>query len=240
LKVTRTAALVAMAACLALPAAAQAKTKTMLMGPPPATAKTLGEQTWANAYFPSTLTINAGDSVKFTAAGFHTVNIPPRGKADLLPIFAPAGEKVANATDAAGAAFWFNGQDNLGFNPELVASNFGKKITYTGAKRVESGLPLAPNPKPMTVKFTKAGSHGQGPRQGRQGADGLPGPRRAQEAGRRRDQDRQAARERRAAAVHRLPRRRRQGRHGVPRHGAGHAERARRLDREVPDVQGQL
>jgi plastocyanin len=155
----RTAAMIAVAAGLALPAAAQAKTKTMLMGPPPATQKTLGEQTWVNAYFPSTLTIAAGDSVKFTPAGFHTANIPPKGGPGLLPIFAPNGTKVENAADAAGAAFWFNGQDNLGFNPELLASQFGKKLSYTGAKRVQSGLPLAPRPKPMTVKFTKAGNY---------------------------------------------------------------------------------
>jgi plastocyanin len=155
----RTAAVVAVAAGLALPAAAQAKTKTMLMGSPPATTQALGEQTTANAYFPSTLTINAGDSVKFTAAGFHTANLAPRGGPGILPIFAPNGTKVADNADAAGTAFWFNGQDNVGFNPELLAANFGKKLTYTGAKRVESGLPLAPNPKPMTVKFTKAGTY---------------------------------------------------------------------------------
>lgn len=155
----RTAAVLAVAAGLALPAAAHAKTKTVLMGAQPATAKKLGEQTTTNAFFPSKVTIAAGDSVKFAPAGFHTLNIPPKGGPAILPIFAPNGTKVEGSNDAAGAPFWFNGQDNMAFNPELLASSFGKKVTYTGAKRVESGLPLAPNPKPVTVKFTKAGTY---------------------------------------------------------------------------------
>ncbi len=32
-------------------------------------------------------------------------------------------------------------------------------MTYTGAKRVESGLPLADKPKPFTVKFLKTGTY---------------------------------------------------------------------------------
>jgi plastocyanin len=154
------AAVATMAAGLALPAAAQAKTKDVLMGPPPATAKKLGDTVTANAYFPNTVTINVGDSVKFAAAGFHTLDIPNKGGDDTLTLFAPNGTKVADAKDANGAPFWFNGQDNLGFNPPLVTSSaFGKKLTYTGAKRIESGLPLAPKPKPVTVKFTKAGTY---------------------------------------------------------------------------------
>src|SRR6202008_1309506 len=34
-----------------------------------------------------------------------------------------------------------------------------KKVTYTGAKRVESGAPLSQKPKAFTVKFTKAGTY---------------------------------------------------------------------------------
>jgi plastocyanin len=148
-----------MAAGLAVPAAAQAKTKSMRMGPPAAAAKKLQAQgVDANAYFPSKLTINVGDSVSFVPGGFHTVDIPNKGGDDMLPAFAPNGSKVAGATDAAGAAFWFNGQDNLGFNPPLLAMAFGKKLTYNGKKRIESGLPLAPKPKPLTVKFTKTGT----------------------------------------------------------------------------------
>ena len=59
--------------------------------------------------------------------------------------------------DAAGAAFWFNGQPALGINPLLLKSNFGKTLKYTGAKAVNSGLPLANRPKPFKVRFPRAG-----------------------------------------------------------------------------------
>jgi plastocyanin len=154
----RTAAAASAAVALLVPAAAQAKTKEMYVGPPLATAKKLGQTTTANAFFPSKLTVNVGDSVSFVPAGFHTVDLPKKGDGPLQLIL-PTGQKVAGAVDAAGAAFWFNGQDALSLNPGFAAVNaFGKKFTYTGAKQVESGLPASEKAKPMTVKFTKAGS----------------------------------------------------------------------------------
>ena len=153
----RSVAIASAAAVLVLPAAAQAKTKSMLMGPPAKTQKTLGQATMVNAFFPSRLTINVGDTVKFVPAGFHTAGIPKKG-GGALPLFVPNGEQVANAADAAGAAFWFNGQAALGLNPAFMQPAFGKSFTYDGSKGIESGLPLAPKPKPMSVKFTKTGS----------------------------------------------------------------------------------
>ncbi len=145
---------------LALPAAAQAKTKTVLMGTPPAASKQLQKSgVDVNAYFPETVTVNVGDSVTFAPVGFHSLDIPNKGGADVLGLFAPTGTKISGSLDAAGSPFWFNGQDNLAFSPALAGvSGFGKKFVYTGAKRIESGLPLAAKPKPVTVKFTKAGS----------------------------------------------------------------------------------
>lgn len=148
----------AAAITLAVPAAAQAKTKDVSVGAPAATAKKLGELVTTNAFYPSKLTVNAGDSVRFVPAGFHNVDIPKQGGTG-IPFIVPTGQKVAGSLDAAGAPFWFNGQDAMSLNPELFgAAGYGKKFTYTGAKAVNSGLP-AENPKPMTVKFTKAGSY---------------------------------------------------------------------------------
>jgi plastocyanin len=153
----RTVAIASAAVALLAPAAAQAKTKEMYAGPPVATAKKLGEPTTVNAFFPSKLTVNVGDSVSFIPAGFHTVNLPKKGTS-ALPLIVPTGQKVAGAVDAAGAPFWFNGQDGLSLNGKFAAvSAFGKKFTFTGAKQVESGLP-GEKAKPMTVKFTKAGT----------------------------------------------------------------------------------
>ncbi|MBE2318806.1 hypothetical protein DVA67_022715 [Solirubrobacter sp. CPCC 204708] len=143
---------------LAVPAMAQAKTKEMYVGSPPATTKKLGEATVANAFFPSKLTVAAGDSVKFVPAGFHNVHVPKKGEG-AAPFLIPSGQKVAGLNDAAGAPFWFNGQDAMGLNPAVVAAaGFGKKFTYTGAEAIQSGLP-SEKAKPMTVKFSKAGRY---------------------------------------------------------------------------------
>lgn len=147
----------AAAITLVVPAMAQAKTKEMSVGAPSATAKKLGETTTSNAFYPSKLTVAAGDSVRFTPAGFHNVHVPAKGKG-LMPFIVPTGQKVAGSNDAAGAAFWFNGQDAMSLNPGFLAPGYGKKFTYTGAKDVNSGLP-GEKPKPMTVKFTKAGTY---------------------------------------------------------------------------------
>ena len=91
-----------------------------------------------NDFFPHGTTIHVGDSVKFVPTGFHTVDFPAKGGKP-LGLIAPAGT-TSGVLDAAGAPFWFNGQPTLGFTPALGPPGlYGKKVTYTGAKRVESG-----------------------------------------------------------------------------------------------------
>jgi plastocyanin len=128
------------------------------MGTPPSTSKSLQKfGADVNAFFPSTTTIHVGDSVRFLPVGFHNLDLPKTGGKPTA-LFAPKGT-LAGVNDPAGAAFWFNGQANLQFNfPALAPAGFGKKFTYTGAKSVQSGLPVAPKPKPVTVKFAKSGS----------------------------------------------------------------------------------
>jgi plastocyanin len=140
------------------PVAAQAKTKEVYMGTPPKYQKDFMKYgVDINDFFLHTVTINVNDTVSFEPSGFHTVDIPQKGGKSLA-LFSPTGQKIAGVTDAAGAPFWFNGQDQLGFTPALLKSAFGKKLTYSGKKRVESGLPLANKPKPVKVKFSKAGT----------------------------------------------------------------------------------
>jgi plastocyanin len=144
---------------LALPATAGAATKSVNMGTPLKAQKQINKyQSDANAFFPTSITIHAGDSVSFVPTGFHNVDIPAKGgkPAALLA----TGATVSGSLDAAGSPFWFNGAvPSVGFNPEVVVGALGKKVTYTGAKAIQSGLPLASKPKPMTVKFPKAGSY---------------------------------------------------------------------------------
>ena len=145
------------AAALAAPAAAGAATKTVTMGMTPKQGKVLQRQlaSDANQFFPRNVTVNAGDTVTFLPFGFHNADFPKRG-GDPLSLIAP-GAATSGVVDAAGAAFWFNGQPALGINPPLLKSNFGKTLKYTGAKAVNSGLPLANRPKPFKVRFPRAG-----------------------------------------------------------------------------------
>jgi len=143
---------------LALPSAAQGAEKTVDMGLPLASQRTF-QRTGSdvNDFFPHTATIHVGDTVRFVPTGFHTVDLPGR-RTRKLPLVTPIGQKVANALDAAGAPFFFNGADALGFNRQLLRSNFGRRFSYTGARAVNSGLPLTERPRPMTVRFRRAGT----------------------------------------------------------------------------------
>jgi plastocyanin len=163
-KRVRMTAAIAAAAALALPAAASAATKVVGMGPAGKDAKALNKLTKnhdadfldVNAFFPRGTTIHVGDRIRFLPRGFHTVDLPARGGSPTA-LFAPTGAKE-NQADAAGHPFWWNGLDVLSFNPALFSGGFGKKLTYTGAKAINTGLPLGPA-KPMTVKFSKAGTY---------------------------------------------------------------------------------
>ena len=156
---TKAIALAVGAAAMLPAAAAEAKTKSVFMGVPPSAAKQFQSQgIEVNDFFPHGIKVHVGDSVKFLPVGFHSADLIPKGGAP-LPLITPTGDKIAGAQDAAGQPFWFNGQDNLNLNGELFgSSNFGKKLSYNGSSRVESGAPLEESPKPMTVKFTKKGS----------------------------------------------------------------------------------
>jgi plastocyanin len=142
---------------LAAPAVADAATKTVTMGVTPQQGKVMQQQlsSDANQFFPRNITIRAGDAVRFLPFGFHNADFPRRG-GDALPLVAP-GAPSSGQVDAAGAPFWFNGQPIVGLNPALLQSNFGKTLRYTGAKAVNSGLPLADRPKPFKVRFPRPG-----------------------------------------------------------------------------------
>jgi plastocyanin len=156
----RRAALLAAAAMALIPAAAaDAKPKSVGMGLAPK-ASTEFQNKYSsdvNAFFPSKVTIRKGGKVRFKPLGFHTLDMPPGG-GTALPLFTPQGQ-ITGATDANGAPFWFNGQGNQQFNPALLVDNFGKSFKRQGNARIESGLPLAATPKPVTVKFTKKGTY---------------------------------------------------------------------------------
>jgi plastocyanin len=140
------------------PTVAGAAQKDVSLGPPRAAQKAL-QRTLSdvNDFFPHVVTVHAGDTVRFVPNGFHTVDLPGR-RTRQLPLIIPLGQPIAGSLDALGAPFWFNGQSQLGFNPTLLPSAFGKRRAYTGASAVLSGLPLSNRPQPMTVRFSRTGT----------------------------------------------------------------------------------
>lgn len=155
---TRTVALAgAVAVSIALPGVADARTKSVDMGLPPGAGERfqkLGVD--VNDFFPHGVTIHVGDQVRFVPTGFHSFDLPPSGGGP-VPLVSPTGQSVSGANDAAGLPFWFNARDQLGFTRSLGRGSFGKRLTYNGTARRTSGLPLGPRPKPVRVRFTKAG-----------------------------------------------------------------------------------
>lgn len=151
------AACAGLAALLALPALAQARTQIVWAGGPPDFQTQLGRvySAEANDFFPRTATIHAGDSIEWKgmSINFHSIDLPGRSGAD-LPLITPTGTLVSGVKDAAGNPFWFNGLPNVGFNPQLLAPLDAS--TYDGTERVDSGLPFGP-PSDFRVTFTKPG-----------------------------------------------------------------------------------
>jgi plastocyanin len=175
----------AAALTLAFPVAAQAKVKVVTEGLPIKEQSKFLNTVGANGatlqadaidYFPHTVTIHVGDSVKFEPTAFRNIDIPAlkHGKQQkpltLLQTTLPA--TVQGDLDAAGQPFWFNGAlPNVFFNKKIVPPNptvdysFTKKpgktvkVTYTGKKEIASDIPFNAGPPSPQVKFTRAGTY---------------------------------------------------------------------------------
>ena len=185
----------------------------MSVGPPLATAKKLGEATHRQRLLP----VQAeGQRRRFgdVRPGRLPHRQPPEeGRRTARRSSSRPGRRSRASLDAAGAAFWFNGQDALSLNPAFAAVAPTARSSPTPAPSRSSPACPREKPKPMTVKFTKAGTYkvycdihpgmeaiGQGRQEGRDGPDGQAGRGRGQEAGRRRRQGRQGPREDRTRA----------------------------------------
>jgi plastocyanin len=145
---------------LAIPGIASAAAKTVSAGPPlkktPAGVPKDGD---VNQFFPSAISVRAGDSVKFVVAGFHLINFPKKGAA-APPLAVPdPAHPATNVLDVAGAPYWFNGQ-GIPVIPAVVGLGTGSGKSYTGSQELGSGFPAGNGPpKPFVVKFPKAGSY---------------------------------------------------------------------------------
>jgi plastocyanin len=145
--------LATLAVALTPAAAAQAAGKTVSAGPHKQV-KNAPEAGDVNAYFPAKIKVAKGGTVTFKINGFHDVYF---GKAPGL--VAPDPAHPIDQKDAAGNAFWFNGQPRLTVNGSLFAKLGDGKVD--GTKSVDaSGLPPDEGaPPPFKVKFTKVGTY---------------------------------------------------------------------------------
>jgi plastocyanin len=154
-------ALAAVATCgLALPAAASAATKTVGLGPAPKQAPAGAPKDGdLNQFFPSSVTVHAGDSVKFQPFKFHLVNFPKAGEAPPPLASLDTTHPIADVKDAAGQPYWFNGLGTPVI-PAVVSLGTGSGKAYDGTQELGSGFPAGDGPpKPFVVKFPKAGSY---------------------------------------------------------------------------------
>jgi plastocyanin len=151
--VTATAVTVA----LAVPAAADAATKTVSAGPFAKQAKFQAASGDGNAYYRKSITIHKGDKVTWEFNGFHSVTFVPKDDAAPGLILPDTQTKVSGSVDAAGRPFWFNGEPNILLNELAAFPQGGKK--FKPAVLTSSGLPLDEGPPaPYTLKFPKTGS----------------------------------------------------------------------------------
>ncbi|MFN8124812.1 MAG: plastocyanin/azurin family copper-binding protein [Thermoleophilia bacterium] len=109
------------------------------------------------AYYPKVMTVRAGDRVRFTVLGFHTVTFVPKGKST-PGILVPTGATAPATNDPAGAPYWWGaaGVPLFGINPSAAAPS--KSLVVTGTRVVSSGFPTGRKFTP-TFTFPKPGTY---------------------------------------------------------------------------------
>lgn len=104
--------------------------------------------TTVNKFMPKRLVINAGDSITFSSASFHTVTYLFRQRPPGLIIPDPAKGTYSDINDQADNPFYFNGLPKLIYNPVAFAPIGRRQIA--GNAPVSSGVLAPAGPK---VKF---------------------------------------------------------------------------------------
>jgi plastocyanin len=115
-------------------------------------------QTTLDSFFPTKVTIAAGDSITFSSATFHSVAYGLKPPAFLLPD--PAKGKYAALSDAANDPFYFVGKAKAIYNGQAFGP-FGPKTITPGTPTSSGALsPNGPKAKPVTFtySFPKAGT----------------------------------------------------------------------------------
>jgi plastocyanin len=116
------------------------------------------KQTSLNQFFPGRLTIAAGDSVTFSAVGFHNV-VHLAGTRNPPDVLLPKGQVYEGIEDAAGQPFHFDGQQKFIYNAPKFSPAGPKRITRSTP--TNSGLLPAMSfkkPTKVTYAFPQAGT----------------------------------------------------------------------------------
>lgn len=157
---TRALAGLALAGALTAPAAAQAATKDVYAGPPATKPpKNLPRDGHIARFFPSKVTVRAGDAVRFHRTACPQVSVTAASAAAPGFVIPSAQHPVKGAKDGAGATAWFEGLPNFVANPAVFAPT-RSGAAFRGGKAISSGMPEGRGaPKPWTVRFTRQGTY---------------------------------------------------------------------------------
>ncbi len=140
--------------------AAQGATKEVAAGPSSAALRALGPKGFpADAEFDlfarRTITIHAGDRVRWRINGSHTVTFLNRHRRP-GQLIADLKVRVSGVDDAAGIPFWFNGKPTVLSNPDVLLSRGGGAFERT--RVLSSGLALgSTRSRGYTLRFPKPG-----------------------------------------------------------------------------------
>jgi len=155
------AALVVAAALVTLvvPASAMARTVDAWAGSPGKAPSGTPKSAELNLFFPATLRIHAGDSVRFRNNEFHTATFLGKGaKAAALFTPDPTGATYSGINDAQGNPFYFDGKTKFIYN--LAAFGPAGSTTIGDGKTHSSGAYGKPLGRAsVTFRFPKAGSY---------------------------------------------------------------------------------
>jgi plastocyanin len=144
---------------LMVPASAMARTFDAWAGSPGKAPSGTPKSTELNLFFPATLRIHAGDSVRFRNNEFHTATFLGR-KLKAPPLFSidPSGASYAGINDAAGNPFFFNGKPKFIYNLAAFGP-IGSTTVGDGKTHSTGAFGKALGRASVTFKFPKAGSY---------------------------------------------------------------------------------
>jgi plastocyanin len=156
------AALVAAAALLALaaPSSALARKVDAWAGSPGKAPAGTPKGTELNMFFPATLRIRQGDSVRFRNNEFHTVTFLGRGqKAPPLFVPAPGGATYNGFNDASNNPFYFNAKPKFIYNTNGVFGPVGNSTIGDGKLHSTGAFGKPVGRASATFKFPKRGTY---------------------------------------------------------------------------------